>query len=522
VFRVFLRGAAIGTVEASLNRTDDGWLIRGTSRLGAPLDLTVRRLEVRYSDAWTPQTMSMELASREDTTVVHGGFQAGAPARIDIVRNGEATWATASVSADAIIVPNLVYSAYEALAVRLSTASPGTEFRAYIIPQGEIPIRVDSVTDETIQTAGRTIQAKRWRITFMNPTGGVPADVWVDGGRLARFDMPTQALTVARDDVAGVGARIVAAARPNDEQIFIPAAGFSLAATISKPAPAARALPVIILVGGSGPIDRDEMVAGIPVFGQLAGSLADAGYLVVRYDKRGVGQSGGRLEAATISDFAEDVRAIVQSLRKRKDADSRRIAVFGHSEGGWVALVAASREKRIAALILAGSVATKGADLILEQQRHLLAQSTMPEAERQKAIELQKKILNAVLTGRGWEEIPAAIRQQTDTPWYQSLLHFDPLPLFRRVQQPLLVVHGELDRQVPIHHADELAQLGRARPKGRGVDLVKFPVLNHLFVPASTGEISEYATLKDRTVSPQLATVVGDWLQKTLPARPSR
>ena len=62
-----------------------------------------------------------------------------------------------------------------------------------------------------------------------------------------------------------------------------------------------------MLVAGSGPVDRDETVAGIPIFGQLASALADAGYLVVRYDKRGVGQSGGRPESATLSDYAEDV-----------------------------------------------------------------------------------------------------------------------------------------------------------------------------------------------------------------------
>jgi fermentation-respiration switch protein FrsA (DUF1100 family) len=143
----------------------------------------------------------------------------------------------------------------------------------------------------------------------------------------------------------------------------------------------------------------------------------------------------------------------------------------------------------------------------------------MSEPERQKAIALQQQILNAVVTGEGWEGVSPDIRRQADTPLYQSLLTFDPAPQFRKVQQPILVLHGELDRQMPVHHADELVQLARGRASGRGAELVKFPSLNHLFVPATTGEISEYAALKDTTVSPDVSVAVIGWLNKTLPAK---
>ena len=517
-FRVFLRGSIIGSAETSLTRSDDGWLIKGTGRLAAPLDLTIRRLEVRYTADWKPQTIILELRTPEGNVVTNGTFQPDAPARIDVVRSGQETLSTTpQVAADAVIVPNLVYSAYEALAVRLMSASPGIQFPAYVVPQGEIAVRVDSVREELIQTPGRTLSTRRWQITFLNPSGEIPAEVWVEGGRLVRFDMPSQSLSVARADIAAVSSRVVTGARPNDEQVFVRAAGFNLAATVSKPATASEPLPAVILVGGSAAADRDETVAGVAIFSQLAGSIAEAGYLVVRYDKRGTGQSGGRTEVATLGDFAEDVRAIVQFLRARKEVDDNRIAVFGYSEGAAVGLIAADRERRIAALVLAGGSASKGLDLTLEQQRRLLEQSSMSEAERQKAIDLQQQILNAVVTGKGWEGVAPDIRRQADTPFYQSLLTFDPDPLFRKVQQPILVLHGELDRQMPIHHAEELSQLARGRAKGRGSELVKFPTLNHLFVPATTGEVSEYATLKDVAVSPDVSAAVVGWLNKTLP-----
>ena len=104
--------------------------------------------------------------------------------------------------------------------------------------------------------------------------------------------------------------------------------------------------PAIVLVTGSGQIERDETVAGIPIFAQLAGSLAQEGFVVLRYDKRGVGQSGGRSERATLQDYADDLIAAVKWLAKRKDIDPKRIAVAGHSEGGAVAMLAARARKR--------------------------------------------------------------------------------------------------------------------------------------------------------------------------------
>src|SRR4029077_10676425 len=106
--------------------------------------------------------------------------------------------------------------------------------------------------------------------------------------------------------------------------------------------------PAVVLVGGSGATDRDEVVYGIPILGQISEALADAGFIVVRYDKRGIGQSGGRAESASLVDYAEDVRAAVKLLADRKDVDAKRIVVIGRAEGGAIALIAASKDKKIA------------------------------------------------------------------------------------------------------------------------------------------------------------------------------
>ena len=99
----------------------------------------------------------------------------------------------------------------------------------------------------------------------------------------------------------------------------------------------------------------DSVATGVPAMSQLAGAFASAGFLAVRYDNRGSGQSGGRTEAAALADYAEDTRAVMKWLTSRKDVDPRRIAFVGHGVGAWIALFAASREKRVGGVAILGA-----------------------------------------------------------------------------------------------------------------------------------------------------------------------
>jgi alpha-beta hydrolase superfamily lysophospholipase len=311
----------------------------------------------------------------------------------------------------------------------------------------------------------------------------------------------------------------VAARNATDSDVTIPANGFTIAATMTMPPKAGPMKhPAAVMVAGSGAVDRDETVAGVPIFGQLAGALADQGFIVVRYDKRGIGQSGGRAESATLQDYAEDVVAVVKWLDKRDDVNDRQIAVVGHSEGGAVAMLAAAREKKIDNVVLVAAPGTTGADLILEQQQHQFDVLKMSEKDRQEKTALQQKIQAAVLSGTGWEEVPQELRRAADTPWFRSLLEFDPAKAMSRFKQPVLVVQGDLDTQVKPHHADKLGELARARKKSGPVEVVHLPGINHLLVPAKTGEVQEYGSLEGASVTPEIATRIAEWV-RNLPER---
>jgi pimeloyl-ACP methyl ester carboxylesterase len=322
-------------------------------------------------------------------------------------------------------------------------------------------------------------------------------------------------LSVVRSDLAGVSARLLTARNPTDADVTIPTSGFNLAATLTTPRGEGRLRhPTVVLVAGSGPADRDETVAGIPVFAQLAGALAERGFMVVRYDKRGIGQSGGRTETVTLQDYADDVIAIVKWLARRDDVDTRRIGVLGHREGGLVAMLAAAREKKIDSLVLVATPGSTGGDLILEQQRHQLDVLKVPDPERQQKIDLQEKVHAAVISEKGWEGIQPEVRRQADTAWFRSVLRFDPAEVMPRIKQPILIVQGDIDAQVLPHHAERLADMARKRKKSPPVETLHLPGVNHLLVKASTGEVQEYPLLSEKQITPEAPAAIAEWLRR--------
>jgi hypothetical protein len=509
-YTVFLRGTPVGREDITVRTEEGGLLISGSGRLSPPLDIITRRAEVRYRADWSPVSLALEGTVRLRENTVNITFE-GEEARVETSLDGKKASKTDKVSARTLVLPNGFFGFFEAVSQRLVTVTP-------------------PAVNERVQTGTQTFGVRRYELVFANPGGDLGFQLTSDElGRLIRLTIPLQNIDVVRDDVAASTSRTQTYSNPGDEPVTIPATGFNIAGTITRPAgekpgPDVKSgsrnrpvrYPAVVLHTGSGVGDRDGTAAGVPTLGQIAGALADAGYVAVRYDKRGYGQTGGRAESATIGDFAEDLRSVLRYLERRDDVDRRRIVVLGHSEGAWVALLAASREKRIAGVVAIAAPASTGAELVLEQQRHQLDQMNVPDAERQAKVELQQKIHKAVISGEGWEGIPQELRKQADSAWFRSLLMFDPAEVIEDVRQPLLIVQPELDRQVPAAHADKLAELAK-QGRSSAVKVMVVRGVNHLLVPATTGEVSEYGSLSDRNVSKDVTNTIVAWLEQTFP-----
>jgi pimeloyl-ACP methyl ester carboxylesterase len=508
-YTVFLRGVPIGRENLTVRSDAAGLTISSQSNIGPPLNIVMRKGEVVYRPDLTPASLTLDATINQKDVSLRTTFTADT-AVSEGNDAGRAIRATTPLSPRSFVFPDIFFGAIEALGRQLAVVNGLPEdLHAFVAPGVDVAFRVTEAARGRMAVGATSIEVYRYALIFANATGELTANLTTElNGGLLTFSLPSQALDVIRADLATTTTRMMVFANPTDERIGIASNGFTLEGTITRPRAAAAAtrLPAIILLAGSGAEERDGYVGGIPIIGQMA-------------DRRGAGQSGGRAESATISDYAEDLRAAVKALADRKDIDNRRIAVLGHSESAWVAMLAASRDNRIGAVISVAAPAQTGAELVLDQQRAELNRLNLSPAEREEKIALQKRIQAAVMSGSGWEGVPADVRRQADTPWFQSLLTYDPAVTLERIRQPLLFVHGQLDKQIAVENVERLSETARKVSRSKKIEVVSVRGVNHLLVPAVTGDVSEYGTLTDRTVSRDVTSAIAEWLTRTLPPR---
>ncbi|MGC8834314.1 MAG: alpha/beta hydrolase family protein, partial [Armatimonadota bacterium] len=210
--------------------------------------------------------------------------------------------------------------------------------------------------------------------------GGQRATVWVnrDGlpvvvsSSLGGLDAALKPYDAVREHLLLSAARFIPTEpRPTKpstyttQEVVIPAAGFRLVGSLSIPGEVSPA-PCVILVSSAGPHTRDEEIAGVPIFKQIAEALAAEGFAVLRVDDRGVGASGGVMSKASVLPLAGDLQALVRYVRSRRELDPTKVALVGYGEGGEIASLVASTDPSIAALVLMATPAKTGADLCLE------------------------------------------------------------------------------------------------------------------------------------------------------------
>lgn len=317
------------------------------------------------------------------------------------------------------------------------------------------------------------------------------------------------------------------------------AGGVKLAGTLSVPT-GPGPFPAALLITGSGPQDRDETILGHKPFLVLADALTRRGIAVLRVDDRGVGGSTGSISSSTTVDFAGDALAGVSYLKGRKEIDSRKIGLIGHSEGGLIAPLAASRSRDVAFIVLMAGTGLPGADILKAQGQLIWKAEGLSDSElktardsQQRAIDIflhekDEKVAREKLAAARKEllaAMPEAARKAAEesgeiseaaldgwnNAWFRSFLVYDPREALRMVRCPVLAVNGEKDLQVP--PKENLLQIEKALKAGGNSDVktIEFAGLNHLFQPCKTGSPSEYAKI-EITIAPEVLTAIGDWI----------
>jgi pimeloyl-ACP methyl ester carboxylesterase len=463
-FAIALRGVRLGTETVSVTRVGGGWRIVSAGHQNSPIDLQTARFEMTYGADWEPERLSLDALLRGRPIRLTTTFSATS-ATNDLLSSAKTGTFTQPISPRSVVLPTSFYGAYEALAARLTTMRVGEAVPLYIAPNGEVTATLSTMTPRLMTTPKARLAIREFDLKVSAATVE-DMQVWVDDqNRLARVVLPAAAITVARDDLSSVMAREELVRNAGDTTTFIPMAGFSAGATVTSPPSSTERRPAVILVPGFGPEDRDEAIAGVPVFGLVAGALADAGYVVIRYDRRGVGQTGGRTENATLEDYRDDLLQVLDWVRHRKDVNADRIAVIGYGEGGAVAMLATAKDDRIKALGLVAVPGSSGRDYVLEQQARTLAAMHLSDADKAAKVALEHRLIDAALSGTGWETLPPDLGHGADQPIFKSWLLFDPSTTLQKIKQPVLILQGLADDDVARAHADRLATVAHARKR---------------------------------------------------------
>ncbi|WP_303315413.1 alpha/beta fold hydrolase [Flavivirga abyssicola] len=322
-----------------------------------------------------------------------------------------------------------------------------------------------------------------------------------------------------------------------------PTANISLCGTLSLPKKEG-VFPVAILISGSGPQNRDEEIMRHKPFLVIADYLTRNGIAVLRYDDRGVGKSEGVFPKATSADFATDVESAVAYLKARKEINKNKIGLIGHSEGGMIAPMVASKSKDVSFIVLLAGTGMSGKDILLLQQQVIFKAGGMPQSKISKITQSNSEAYELIINSKNDNELKTNLStiieksfKQTNryikaneedkkellrahkknslaqflSPWMKYFLKYNPIDDLENVKCPVLALNGGKDLQVP--PIENIEAIKQALLKGGNKQVITkiYPELNHLFQECQTGLIKEYAKI-EQTFSPVVLKDIKEWI----------
>lgn len=314
----------------------------------------------------------------------------------------------------------------------------------------------------------------------------------------------------------------IAAGFSERELVVTASDGVRMGATLTLPDAEATPKAALVLATGSGTQNRDEELIGKRPFRRLAEFLSEHGYAVLRVDDRGFENpkdAEGAVEDTYSGDVASAV-AVVDSLYP-----GLKTGIIGHSAGGGYAIRNAAYNPRVDFIITLAAPAWSGDSVVMSQSRAMAVAMT----GRWDAEPLQRKVMDIAkspasdLSARtmllmAFEEslgemanLPQVRQQLTAqidgvlSPWYRSMLRYDPAEDIKKIKVPFLALNGSKDTQVLPGNLVTIRELNPS------VTAMEMEGHNHLFLPCATGLVQEYASLPG-DISEQTLSVILEWL----------
>jgi len=329
------------------------------------------------------------------------------------------------------------------------------------------------------------------------------------------------------------------------EEVIYNVNGLQYGGTITIPQ-GSGPFPAVVLITGSGQQDRDETIFNHKPFAVLADTLTRNGFIVLRVDDRGKGNSSGNFAASTSADFAKDVIASVDYLKTRQEVNDKKIGLLGHSEGGMIAPMVASSRKDINFIVLMAAPGVKIIDLMAEQNAAILRSAGLDSSLAEAYKPVYTQIINAIVSA---PDTAAAINNalnvlnswqaKTDTatliklgflkpddnkqyinsmiavaysPWFKYFIAFDPQAYLTKLKKvKVFALNGSRDIQVVSKQNLPAVRTALVQGATRTFEVKELPGLNHLFQTCKKCTVMEYGQLQETMAPVALQTITG-WL----------
>lgn len=317
-----------------------------------------------------------------------------------------------------------------------------------------------------------------------------------------------------------------------------------LAGTLQQPSGGASGAPraAVLLLNASGPHNRDNEMFGHKMYQVLADRLARAGFVVLRYDDRGVGTSSGVFAQATLEDHYADAAMAYQWLRSQPSVATNQVFVLGHSRGAVLAEMLGAIDATPAGLVLLSAPTMPMVNLLLEQRKTLLSTQQVPEQNIRQDQDFNRFLYSRAMADQEiTDSIKETIKGQIETflkskdpdisetqiklvmtrslglitdKWFRTYIKEDPRAYILRLRCPVLALYGSKDLMVSAERNASLLQ--QLLPPAE-VEII--PNLNHLLQPTEgPGLPAEYQfipiTMSDKVIQ-RITQKLLDWRKKT-------
>jgi len=505
-------GAVTGSEEYQIEKTDTGYSLTGKSTLSQMGRESELRHEERLRPDWSFVHYVLRASMLGRTQTIEASLD-GSEVTLRAGMGEESKTRTVPLRPRAVVLDNLVVGHFQIL-LNLIGSNAVTEGEIHaLVPQALAGVtgRLSAPQDDAGMLNGKSISLRKYTLVLAN----VLEEFWAEAesNRLMRITVPIQNVEIVRE---GFTAAIPAESKkepPNwlERTLTFPSGNLQVPATLCLPIAPAGRVPIVILVHGSGPQDRDETIGPNKPFADIAHGLAGEGIATLRYDKRTFAfRSQIDVKSLTLDqEVTDDAVAALEFAATLSEVNRENIFLLGHSMGGTMAPFIAKRFAALRGIIMMAAAARPLDQLIKEQVSFQMKIAGASEAEITKQVQDLEGAFGRIRSG---EATDADMILHAPANYWRECMRLDLPAALAGVKIPLLVLQGGKDVQVTKVDFDLIVKAKSGSPDSK-VETCFVADLNHLFMKVSgqpTG--AEYA--RASTVDKFVVDYVSDWIKR--------